>query len=241
MQVSDFNEVITKEDFARNNLYSIEIYMPKGHKYMGMSGGGGYLGEFYTGVEKEKGGTKFLSYKAKQVSIPGKSLGTIDVKRFGPIFKVANDLIIDTVTMTFMIGEDYAEHRFFDGWIAAVMGQVKHGTGVSKNSPKPSHRQVYTLSYYSDYIASEIRIIPLDRQGGAIANIALIEEFPSALGPVEYMWGSEGEIATFTVTWAFRDWNHTDPGHGWWADSDTNATGGKFNEGHFLESERERQ
>ena len=55
------------------------------------------------------------------------------------------------------------------------------------------------------------------------------------------MWGSEGEIATFTVTWAFRDWNHTDPGHGWWADSDTNATGGKFNEGHFLESERERQ
>ena len=156
--------------------------MPRGHKKMGMSGSGGYFGDFYTGADVEKGGTKFLSYKAKQVSIPGKTLGTIDAKRFGPIFKVANDLIIDTTTMTFMCGEDYAEHRFFDGWISSVIGQVKHGTGVSDLSPKVDHRQVYTLSYYNDYVGM-VRIIPLDRQGGAIANVVLIENQPVLRNP----------------------------------------------------------
>jgi len=218
MKISELNEVIGGEDFARNNMYSIEIYMPRGHKGMGTAGGGGYLGEFYTGADKEKGGAKFLSYKAKQVSLPGKSVGTMDGKRFGPVFKVANDLIVDTTTMIFMCGEDYAEHRFFDGWLSAIIGQVKHGTGHSMKSPR-KHRQVYTLSYYEDYIG-QVHIIPLDRQGGAIANVVLMEAYPSNVGPIEFTWGSEGEIAQFTVTWTFKDWNHIDPGKGWWADPD---------------------
>jgi hypothetical protein len=227
MLISEFNEVIGAEDLARNNLYSVEIYMPRGHKTMGTSGSGGYLGEFYTGADKEKGGTAFLSYKSKQVSLPGKSVGTIDGKRFGPIFKIANDLIVDTTTMIFMCGEDYAEHRFFDGWISAIVGQVKHATGTSIGSPK-KHRQVYTLSYYYDYVG-EVRIIPLDRQGGAIANIVLMEAYPTTVGPIEYSWSSEGEIAQFTVTWAYKDWNHIDPGpeggKGWWADPDNIKAG----------------
>ena len=226
MKISELNEVIGGEDFARNNLYSIEIYMPRGHKGMGASGGKGYLGEFYTGADKEKGGAKFLSYKSKQVSLPGKSLGTMDGKRFGPVFKVANDLIVDTTTMIFMCGEDYAEHRFFDGWLSAIIGQVKHGTGHSMKSPR-KHRQVYTMSYYEDYIG-QVHIIPLDRQGGAIANVVLMEAYPSNVGPIEYTWGSDSEIAQFTVTWTFRDWNHIDPETGWWADPDPKKTGEPF-------------
>jgi len=223
MEVSAFNKVIgSTGDFARNNLYSIEVYMPRGHDGMGMTGGNGYFGKFYTGADEEKGGAQFLSYKAKQVSVPGKSLGTIDVKRFGPVFKVANDLIVDTVSMTFMCGESYAEHRFFDGWLSGIMGQVKHGTGVSKGGT--SHRQIYTLSYYHDYV-SEVRIIPLDRQGGAIANIVLIEAYPTNVGPMEFTWGETGEVQQFTVTFSYRDWNHTVPKTGWWADIEGTNTG----------------
>ena len=78
MQIDDFNKVIAGEDFARNNMYSIEIYMPKGHKGQGQTGSGEFFGEFYTSADKEQGGTKFLSYKAKQVSILCKTIGTID-------------------------------------------------------------------------------------------------------------------------------------------------------------------
>ena len=228
MRVDEFSNILgSTGDLARNNMYSIEIYMPRGHDGMGMTDNKepGLLGKFYTGADEEKGGAKFLSYKAKQVSIPGKSIGTIDYKRFGPIYKIANDLIIDTTTMTFMCGEDYWEHRFFDGWISAIMGQVKHATGTSLGSPK-KHRQVYTLSYYMDYVG-QVNIIPLDRQGGAIAKVVLMEAYPLNLGPIEYIWGAEGEIATFAVTWAYKDWNHIDPGTGWWADPDDTKTGSK--------------
>jgi hypothetical protein len=226
MKISEFNEIIGGDDFARNNMYSIEIYMPRGHKTMGTSGGGGYLGKFYTGADLEKGGAKFLSYKAKQVTLPGKSLGTIDGRRFGPVFKVANDLIVDTTTMIFMCGEDYAEHRFFDGWLSAIVGQVKHATGTSLGAPR-KHRQVYTLSYYLDYVG-QVHIIPLDRQGGAIANVVMMEAYPTSVGPIEYSWSSEGEIATFTVTWTFKDWNHINPHKGWWADPDPIVEGEPF-------------
>ena len=201
MRVSEFNNIVSGKDgdLARNNLYSIEVYMPRGH--------GGEFGNFYTRGDlpgiKEK-----LSYMAKTVTLPSKALGTMDTKRFGPVGKVANDLIIDTASMTFMCSADYKEHLFFDGWISGIMGQIKN----------PKTRQEYTLSYYNDYV-SQVNIIPLDRQGGAAAQVTLKEAYPTNLGPIEFAWSDAGEVATFTVTWTFRDWNHTQTA-GWWADTD---------------------
>jgi len=201
MRVSDFNKIVqgNDQDLARNNLYSIEVFMPRGH--------GGEFGNFYTSGDKA-GIKETLSYMAKTVTLPGKSIGTIDAKRFGPVYKVANDLIVDTVSMTFMSSADYKEHKFFDGWISGIMGQIKN----------PKSRQVYTLSYYYDYVG-QVNIIPLDRQGGAAAQITLMEAYPTNVGPIEFAWGDAGEVATFTVTWSFKDWNHTQTS-GWSADTD---------------------
>ena len=215
MNVSEFNHHIKSGDLARNNLYSIEIFPPAGASKTA-------FGDFYTGAETE--GTKFLSYMAKTVTIPGKSLGTIEAKRFGPVYKVANDLIVDTVSMTFMCSGDYKEHKFFDGWISGIMGAVVPGTG-NLNGPSPN-RQLYTLSYYTDYIGM-VNIIPLDRQGGASANITLLEAYPTNVGPIEMAWGDAGEVSNFTVTWSYRDWRHTTI-TGWGADPDPTGHGAEL-------------
>ncbi len=195
MRVSEFNNIVSGKDgdLARNNLYSIEVYMPRGH--------GGEFGNFYTRGD-EAGIKEKLSYMAKSVTLPSKALGTIPAKRFGPVYKVANDLTIDTASMTFMCSEDYREHLFFDGWISGIMGQIHN----------PKDRQVYTLSYYYDYVGT-VNIIPLDRQGGAAAQVTLMEAYPTDIGAIEFAWGA-GDVATFTVTWSFKDWNHTNPA-GW--------------------------
>ena len=216
MQVSDFNVVMTGDDFQRVNLFSVEIGMPNGQAVAPPPSAKSNFGNFYNGADQghiQKG----LSYMAKSVSVPGKSIGTIDAKRFGPVYKVANDLIVDTVSMTFMLSEDWREHAFFDGWVSGIMGQVKKGTGSTVMNTG-GQRQLYTLSYYEDYV-STVKIIPLDRQGGRSSTISLFEAWPSAIGPVEMSWGGEAEIATFNVTWAFKDWIH-DSAAGWWADSD---------------------
>lgn len=216
MKVTEFNNMLVGDDFARTNLYSVEISRPQGMMAEDQATGIKNFGEMYNGAGGEEV-QKGLSYMAKSVSVPGKSIGTIDNKRFGPVWKVANDLIMDTVSMTFMLSEDWREHKFFEGWIAGIMGYVGKGTG-STSDHTGGVRQLYTLSYYKDYIGT-VNIIPLDRQGGSVTTITLYEAYPTALGPVELTWGDSGEVASFTVTWSFRDWYHGHSG-GWWASSD---------------------
>ena len=133
MQVSDFNNIVGGTgDLARNNLYSIEIFPPAG------AGNKTRFGNFYTDPTLH-GRTRSLSFMAKTVTLPSKALGTMDTKRFGPVGKVANDLIIDTASMTFMCSADYKEHLFFDGWISGIMGQIHN----------PKDRQVYTCLLYT--------------------------------------------------------------------------------------------
>ena len=197
MRVSEFNNIVGGTgDLARNNLYSIEIFPPAG------AGNKTRFGNFYTDPTLH-GRTRSLSFMAKTVTLPGKSIGTIDAKRFGPIYKVANDLIFDTVSMTFMCSADYIEHKYFDGWLSGIMGYIEPGTGASSGG----NRQLYTLSYYDDYIG-QVNIIPLDRQGAGAAQIALMQAYPQNVGPIEFAWSNAGEIANFTVTWAFKDWMH---------------------------------
>ncbi len=207
MQVSDFNNIVGGKggDLARNNLYSIEIFPPAG------AGNKKRFGNFYTDPTLHER-TQSLSFMAKTVTLPGKSIGTIDTKRFGPIYKVANDLIFDTVSMTFMCSADYIEHKYFDGWLSGIMGYIEPGTGASSGG----NRQLYTLSYYDDYIG-QVNIIPLDRQGRAAVQIALMQAYPMTVGPIEFAWSDAGEIANFTVTWAFKDWMHITTS-GWWGD-----------------------
>lgn len=197
MKISEFSNQAygSYYDYLRTNLFSVEFYKPTG------------LPEFYNGASDAN--TKRLSYMCKSISIPGKSVGTIDAKRFGPIFKVANDMIVDTVAMTFMCSaQDMLEHRFFEGWIAAITGNVKD-----------AGRQKYTLSYYDQYW-STLRIVPVTRlHAQQTPSVVLEEAYPTNVGPIELAWGDSSDVATFTVTFTMRDWRW-DGDSTYWADSE---------------------
>ena len=191
MNIKEFNQQMKQGDYARSNMYSVQISKPIGL-------------EFYHGTEKHIT-TKDLSYRAKSVSLPGKSVGTIEARRFGPVFKVANDLIVDTVAMSFICSPSHLEHRFFEGWISAIIGRTPDVL-----------RQIYTLSYYESYIGS-VDIIPLDRNGKEdSAHVTLLEAYPTNVGPIALAWGESSEIATFDVTFSFRDYVWTGKGEEPW-------------------------
>ena len=182
MNVKEFNQQMKERgDYAQTNLYSVQITKPAGVA-------------FYHGTEKSIT-TNDLAYRAKSVTLPGKSLGTIEARRFGPVFKVANDLIVDTVAISFVCSPNHLEHRFFEGWISAIMGRVKE-----------TDRQKYTLSYYDTYVGA-VDIIPLNRQGQEdTVHVTLEEAYPTNVGPIEFAWGESSEVASFNVTFSFRDY-----------------------------------
>jgi len=190
MNVSQFGAIIRKGDLARTNLFrAVVTKPPKLVDYKWYNGGN-------TVLEPE------LSFMIKNIQIPQKALGTIDVKRYGAIFKVANDVISDQVTCTIMCSQDYSEHKFFEGWMSAIYN--KHGTvgwdqwGRGNGTSTTNH---YSMMYYDDYISS-IYINTLDRQGAETSKITLKEAYPTNIGAIDMQWG-DGDIAQFTVTFTF--------------------------------------
>lgn len=168
-------------DYARNNLYDVKVYPPPN------------LG-FYSGYEEAD--KEHLSMMIKAASIPAKSLGTLDTKRFGAIFKVANDVMVEGITLTVMCSKYNEEHKFFEGWMSAVYNyDVNDDAGP-----------VYRMKYYNDYIgALTIQTYTRDAKNGP--TVWLNEVYPTNVGAIELQYG-DGDIATFTVTLSFRDWHY---------------------------------
>jgi hypothetical protein len=173
MNYEAFGNQLASGEYARSNLFEVEIH-PGGKMDYGQT-----LGS--------------LKFMIKTAALPGKQLGEVQVKRFGAQFKMANDMIVDTLPMTVICSSDMRERRFFTAWIEGI-----HGSDTGHAADK------YRMAYYDDY-TTRVTITSMDRKGEEVHAIMLNECWPNNLGQVELSW-ENSEIATFTVTMAFRDW-----------------------------------
>tara|TARA_B110001454_G_scaffold201164_1_gene207343 strand:+ start:830 stop:1438 length:609 start_codon:yes stop_codon:yes gene_type:complete len=179
MDISQFsNQMKGTMDYGRTNLFQVTIPATIVNPYNSSE---------YDGQEE-------LRFMAKAASLPGKSLGTIDVKRFGAIYKIANDAIVDTFSMTVMCSGDMRERRYFDAWISGIHGQDKNATNAD----------LYRMKYYDDY-TSVVIIESFGRDGSTEYTAVLQEAYPTSLGAVDLSWDT-GDIATFTVNFTYRNW-----------------------------------
>jgi len=188
MNVNQFaNQLSDKLDYGRTNLFQVTIPGTWQDSYN--------LSE-YNGTD--------LRFMAKAASLPGKSLGTIDVKRFGAIYKVANDAIVDQFSITVLCSGDMKERKFFDAWISGIHGQTKDNyTDGQTNS------DLYRMMYYDEYI-NKVYVESFGRDGKCEYMVELQEAYPTNLGAVDLSWDT-GDVATFTVAFTFRNWVEVPP------------------------------
>ncbi len=193
MLVSQFSNLVYSGDLARTNLYEIHFGNIKQQE------------SFYTKLGRTIP-NELLKYQAKSVSMPNKALGTVDVKRFGATFKMANDVIAGEVSVTFNLSDDYRERHFFDGWLSAIGGRDVWTEYKELQSDEFGMNEdtVYTMLYYDDYVTT-MYIETMKRSGKQSQVIELIEAYPTNVGSVDLSYG-DGAIAQFTVTFAIRDW-----------------------------------
>jgi len=160
MNYEAFGNQLASGEYARSNLFEVVLYVNN------QMDGPGVIPET-------------LRFMIKTASLPGKQLGEVQVKRFGAQFKMANDMIVDTLPMTVICSSD-----------------MRSDTGHSADR--------YRMAYYDDY-TTKMTITSLDREGGEVYAVMLDEAWPNNLGQVELSWDNS-EVSTFTVTMAFRDW-----------------------------------
>jgi hypothetical protein len=182
MNYTKFSNQIKSGDYARNNLF--EVYIP----IIGLASA------YDKGVQPDDG----LRFNIKAAQLPGKQLGTMEVKRFGAVYKVANDVIVDTFPMTVICSSDMRERRFFDNWMSGIHGQISGGTTAG----------MYRMSYYDDYVTS-VLVTQNRRAGDAAYAVTLEEAYPTSMGAVELSW-EQGEVSTFTVNMSYRRWVASD-------------------------------
>ena len=183
MNVNQFSNQVGRAgsamDYGRTNLFQVTIPAKLENPY----------------ISSDFDAQEDLRFMAKAASLPGKSLGTIDVKRFGAIYKIANDAIVDQFSMTVMCSSDMRERRYFDAWISGIHGQDSTMIKAADN---------FRMKYYDEY-TSVVVVESFARDGRTEYMAVLNEAYPTNLGAVDLSWDT-GDVATFTVNFTFRNW-----------------------------------
>ena len=127
-----------------------------------------------------------ISFLAKAASLPGATLGVMEVPYQGRMIKLAGDRTYDDWDVTVYQANDGDIRRRIDDWMVNALGHESNIGAIA-------HQQ-----YKEDLTVKQ-----LDRQGSPIITFKLIGCVPVAIGPLDLAWDSNDVPAEFTLTVAY--------------------------------------
>ena len=145
-----------------------------------------------------------LTFQCIDISFPGKNFRTADVRTYGPVRRPVIDAEFNgEITMTFRVSRDFAETKYIDEWMDFI------------SSP----RTRYDVQYYDDYVCN-LYIDALDKgidvdavpgistykSSNVLYRCEVREVYPKSMDSIPLGFAKANEIATFSVTFAYRDW-----------------------------------
>lgn len=137
--------------------------------------------------------TEQLSFMCKAASLPGSSVGTIEVPYFGRTIKVAGDRSFQDWTVTVINDEPFDLRNAFERWQSAMASfDTKAGkkTGLGATGNPAS----YSVNG---------QIIQYGKEGNIIKTVNLINMFPYNVGEIQLSWDAATQIEEFQVTFAY--------------------------------------
>jgi hypothetical protein len=161
-----------KGDGARPTLFEVYVYFPTS-----------LAGVFPTDQ---------ASMQAKATSLPGSTLGIIEVPYFGRKIKVAGDRTFDDWNMTIINDEDFNIRNAFEFWQNAM---DQYTTSSEKKRVNGANENPYS------YVAN-VFVRQYGKQGNIIKTYELVNAFPNQVGQIDVSWENNDQIEEFDVTWS---------------------------------------
>ena len=133
--------------------------------------------------------TRDLSILCQTTSLPTRTITTVDyagTQRHS--FKIPSGYSFDSLTCTFLVGNDFFPKNLFDNWI---------------------NRSVDPLSYrvrYLEQYSSTVRIYQLDSEGNFVYGVKLNHAFPTAMNSLELDAGATDSVHKLNVTFSYYDY-----------------------------------
>ncbi len=125
-------------------------------------------------------------------SIPGETVGVIEVPYFGRRIKLAGDRTYDMWTVTVMNDEDFLVRNALEQWSNEINGRETNLRGFGGAQP----------SLYK----SQAQVIQYSKTGQVIREYQFDGLWPVTVSPIDLNWGDTDNIERFQVEFAFDMW-----------------------------------
>lgn len=125
-------------------------------------------------------------FMCKAASLPGQTLGTIEVPYFGRKIKLPGDRTYEPWQVTIINDEDFLIRNALEQWSHAI------------NSPEGNIRSLTTY-------VSQAQVLQYSKTGTVIREYTFHNLHPSNVDPIEVNWETTDTIEEFQVTFQY-DW-----------------------------------
>lgn len=157
-------------DVARPNRFDVEIPIP-------------------LGLVPFLGTSRQLNLRCENTELPGRSLATTSMKIYNVEEKFPYQTIYNDITLTFIVGDDMKEKKFFDAWLNWINPTL-----------------TYNMKYKGDY-AIPLRINQYDVTNKVSYSVDLRDAFPIAINQLDLDWSNDG-YHKLSVVFAYTSWKN---------------------------------
>ena len=145
-----------------------------------------------------------LSYRCISASLPGMTLKTADVNRFGLGVqeKMPYSGNFTDISLTFLCDKFGAAYNFWYSWLSYIFtmnGQVTSGANPDQGRP------FYTTEYKDNYAATII-INVYDPAGEVGLQHVLFKAFPTSINDIQVSWDDRNQLVRIVTNITFREW-----------------------------------
>jgi hypothetical protein len=130
-----------------------------------------------------------LRMRCENAELPGRSISTTSMKIYGVEEKFPYQTTYNDTSLTFIVGDDMAEKKFFDAWLNWINPTIN-----------------YNLKYKADY-AVPLTVNQYDVKNELSYSVTMLDAFPIAVNQLDLDWSSDGHHK-LTVTFAYTSWRN---------------------------------
>jgi len=181
--INAFKFEVDTYSYLKTNAFEVYVFMPPILRNFEMTNAGSPISMFSV--------NRHMKFRIEQVTIPGMSLMTSDIRRYGVGTSQkmpSNAQLYGEVNLSILL-DGYGEiYEFWDTWLR----KIYEFNGINQ-SPVGSVGNSFA-SYeteYKDQYSTDMQIVVYDPFGNAIQKINLKEAFPVAIRDIQLAWASD--------------------------------------------------
>lgn len=153
-------------------------------------------------------GPILLPFLTESASLPGVSLATSDIRRYGVghIEKKPYAPIFTDTQMTFYGDGSGTVHKFFYKWMTGI---IKFDNSVTSNKNGYNGLAPFQVEFKKDY-AVDIILTTIDEKERKLMEYKLYDAYPIAMGDMSMSWSDVDGFIKIPITFTFTRWKRTD-------------------------------